>query len=169
MTGRAVVHRGRAMAEAPCQVVAVQPGTGHHPVGLEVSAGGLDDRRRPRAHRPEHLGAKQQRRTSPLELLWDLVFVFAVTQVTTLLSSNLSWAGFGRSMLVLALIWWAWSAFVWAANAQSAASPALRLCLLLATLFIFISGLAVPRAFLGEGTLFATAVEKRRPPRVVVW
>ena len=100
-------------------------------------------------------GLDAERRTSPLELLWDLVFVFAVTQVATLLSRNLSWAGFGRSMLVLALIWWAWSAFVWAANAQSASSPALRLCLLLATLFIFISGLAVPRAFLGEGTLFA--------------
>jgi low temperature requirement protein LtrA len=50
------------------------------------------------------------RRTSPVELLWDLVFVFAVTQVTALLASDLSWAGFGRSMLVLALVWWAWSA-----------------------------------------------------------
>ena len=46
------------------------------------------------------------------------MFVFAVTQVTTLLSHDLSWAGLGRSMLVLALVWWAWSAFVWAANAQ---------------------------------------------------
>jgi low temperature requirement protein LtrA len=98
---------------------------------------------------------EEERRTSPLELLWDLVFVFAVTQVTTLLSGDLSWAGFGRSMLVLALIWWAWSAFVWAANAQSTNSPAMRLCLLLATLFIMISGLAVPDAFGGSGTLFA--------------
>jgi low temperature requirement protein LtrA len=104
---------------------------------------------------PRTDGFDEERRTSPLELLWDLVFVFAITQVTTLLSSHMSWAGFGRSMLVLALIWWAWSAFVWAANAASTTSPALRICLLLATLFIFISGLAVPRAFLGEGTLFA--------------
>ena len=97
----------------------------------------------------------EERRTSPLELLWDLVFVFAVTQVTTLLSHDLTWAGFGRSMLVLALVWWAWSAFVWAANAQSRSSPALRLCLLLATVFIFIAGLAVPHAFGNTGTLFA--------------
>jgi low temperature requirement protein LtrA len=97
----------------------------------------------------------EERRTSPLELLWDLVFVFAVTQVTTLLSHERTWAGFGRSMLVLALIWWAWSAFVWAANAQSANSPVLRVCLLLATMFILISGLAVPEAFGREGTLFA--------------
>ena len=100
-------------------------------------------------------GLVEERRTSPLELLWDLVFVFAVTQVTTLLSKDLSWAGFGRSMLVLALIWWAWSAFVWAANAQSTSSPAMRLCLLLATLFIMISGLAVPHAFGSSGLLFA--------------
>jgi low temperature requirement protein LtrA len=99
--------------------------------------------------------AADERRTSPLELLWDLVFVFAVTQVTTLLSHRLTWGGFARSMLVLALIWWAWSAFVWAANAQSTSSPTLRICLLLATVFILISGLAVPGAFGRQGTLFA--------------
>jgi low temperature requirement protein LtrA len=100
-------------------------------------------------------GFEEERRTSPLELLWDLVFMFAITQVATLLGRDLRWAGFGRSMLVLALIWWAWSAFVWAANAQSSDSPAIRCCLLLATLFIMISGLAVPEAFAGRGSLFA--------------
>jgi low temperature requirement protein LtrA len=39
------------------------------------------------------------------ELFWDLVFVFAITQVTALLSGDLTWRGFGRSMLVLALVW----------------------------------------------------------------
>jgi low temperature requirement protein LtrA len=98
----------------------------------------------------------QERRTTPLELLWDLVFVFAVTQVTTLLSHDLSWAGFGHSMLVLALVWWAWSAFVWAANAEDPGSQVFRAVLLLATLLIFISGLALPHAFDGQATLFAT-------------
>ena len=51
--------------------------------------------------------AGEERVTSPVELLWDLVFVFAITQVTTLLLRDLSWAGFERSMLVLALVWWA--------------------------------------------------------------
>jgi low temperature requirement protein LtrA len=59
-------------------------------------------------------------------------------------------------MLVLALVWWAWSAFVWAANAQAMSSPTLRPSLLLASVFIFIAGLSVPRAFGGEGTLFAS-------------
>src|SRR5204863_1895577 len=66
-----------------------------------------------------------------------------------------TWSGFGRAMLALALIWWAWSAFVWAANAQASTAPSLRLCMLLATAFIFITGLALPQAFGSEGTLFA--------------
>jgi low temperature requirement protein LtrA len=100
---------------------------------------------------PEVLG---ERRTTPVELLWDLVFVFAITQVTTLLSRDLSWAGFGRAMLVLALVWWAWSAFVWAANAEPDNSPTLRACLLVSSIAIFISGLSIPHAFEAEGTLF---------------
>jgi low temperature requirement protein LtrA len=95
------------------------------------------------------------RRTSPVELFWDLVFVFAITQVSTLLGKDLSWAGFGRSMLVLALVWWAWSAYVWAANAQSEDSRVLSAVLLAATACIFIAGIALPHAFDGEGTLFA--------------
>src|ERR671923_275805 len=98
----------------------------------------------------------EERRTSPVELLWDLVFVFAVTQVTTLLSHDLSWAGLGRSLLVLALVWWAWSAFVWAANAQDPGSPVLRATLLVGMVPIFIAGLALPHAFDDQATLFAT-------------
>src|SRR5256886_14914750 len=96
-----------------------------------------------------------ERSTSPVELLWDLVFVFAITQVTTLLSSNLSWAGFGRSMLVLALVWWAWSAFVWASNAQDPDAPVFRGLLFIAMVLIFLAGLALPRTFGSEATLFA--------------
>src|SRR5919202_4521925 len=98
-----------------------------------------------------------ERRTTPVELLWDLVFVFAVTRVTTLLSGDLSWAGCGRSMLVLALVWWAWSAFVWATNAEDPDSRVFRAVLLLATVLIFVVGLALPRAFGTEGTVFAVA------------
>ncbi len=107
-----------------------------------------EDSRRARSTEPE-------RHTSSVELFWDLVFVFAVTQVTTLLFHHLSWAGLGRGMLILALVWWAWSAFVWAANAQADDSPTLRVALLLASAFIFISGLALPKAFGSEAMVFA--------------
>jgi low temperature requirement protein LtrA len=98
-----------------------------------------------------------ERRTSSIELFWDLVFVFAVTQVTGLLAHDLSWAGFGRSMLVLALIWWAWSAFVWATNAQDPDALLFRGVLFLSTALIFVTGLALPHAFGDDGTIFAVA------------
>lgn len=98
-----------------------------------------------------------ERRTGPVELLWDLVFVFAVTQVTTLLYHDLSWTGFGHGMLVLALVWWAWSAFVWAANAEQEDSRALRGVLLAGMVLIFVAGLALPEAFAERATLFACA------------
>jgi low temperature requirement protein LtrA len=110
-----------------------------------------------------------ERRTSPIELLWDLVFVFAVTQVTTLLSHELTWAGFGRSMLVLALMWWAWSAFVWAANVADDDSPALRAILLVGMLLIFVAGLALPHAFGDESTLFATTYAAVRLLHLVLY
>src|SRR5579884_3490426 len=78
---------------------------------------------------PKEPPAPPERRTSSVELFWDLVFAFAVTQVAILLSHHLSWAGFGRAILVLALVWWAWSAFVWAANAQEDGSASLLFAL----------------------------------------
>ena len=58
-------------------------------------------------------------------------------------------------MLVLALVWWAWSAYVWAANAEQEDSRVLRGVLLVAMVCIFIAGLALPRAFGDRATLFA--------------
>jgi low temperature requirement protein LtrA len=98
-----------------------------------------------------------ERRASAVELLWDLVFVFAITQVTALLAHHPTWPRFGGGMLLLALVWWAWSAFVWAANAEESDSRALRGYLLTATVLIFIVGLALPQAFGREGVLFACA------------
>lgn len=98
-----------------------------------------------------------ERRPSAVELLWDLVFVFAITQVTALLAHHPTWPRFGAGMLLLALVWWAWSAFVWAANAEQGDSRALRGYLLAATVLIFIVGLALPQAFSHEGVLFASA------------
>jgi low temperature requirement protein LtrA len=83
------------------------------------------------------------------------VFVFAVTQVTAVIADDLSWSGFGRGMLLLALVWWAWSAFVWAANAEHEESRVLRAVLLLGMVVTFVAGLALPGAFGDSATLFA--------------
>jgi low temperature requirement protein LtrA len=99
--------------------------------------------------------AGAERRTTPVELFWDLAFVFAITQVTHFLLFHLNWGGFLRGMILLALIWWAWSAFVWAANAQAEDSATMQLALLASLVLIFIAGIAVPDAFGDEATLFA--------------
>jgi low temperature requirement protein LtrA len=98
---------------------------------------------------------RSERRTAPIELFWDLVFAFALTRVTALLVVDLSWRGFGHAILALALVWWAWSAFVWVTNAQDPNTPSFRAALLLGSVLIFIAGLAVPEAYGSEGTLFA--------------
>ena len=50
-----------------------------------------------------------EKRVAPLELFFDLVFVFAVTQVTALMSHHPTWEGLGQGMLVLIALWWAWA------------------------------------------------------------
>jgi low temperature requirement protein LtrA len=59
---------------------------------------------------------EREQRVTPLELFFDLVFVFAITQVTTFLSHDPTWSGLLRGMLLLAMLWWLWSAYAWLTN-----------------------------------------------------
>jgi low temperature requirement protein LtrA len=62
-------------------------------------------------------GSRQdEHRVTARELFFDLVFVFGFTQVATLLADDPSFAGLGRGVLVLAVLWWAWSAYAWLTN-----------------------------------------------------
>jgi len=96
-----------------------------------------------------------ERRTTYLELFFDLVFVFAITQVTTLLLGDMTVAGFARSALVLAMVWWAWSAYAWMTNAIDVGSPVVRAGLLAAAAGSFFMAIALPDAFDGGGIRFA--------------
>jgi hypothetical protein len=70
----------------------------------------------------EDLGGEA--RVTPLELFFDLVFVFAITQVTGMISDDPTWAGLGRGLLVLAVLWWCWAAYAWLTS-PAMAGPAL--------------------------------------------
>ena len=72
---------------------------------------------------------EEERAAIPLELFFDLVFVFAFTQVTGLMSDNPTWEGLGQGMLVLAAVWWAWGAYSWLTNEISADEDDARLAL----------------------------------------
>jgi low temperature requirement protein LtrA len=101
--------------------------------------------------------AEEERKTSYLELFFDLVFVFAFTQVTALILEDTSVQGFLRSALVLAMIWWAWSAYAWMTDAIDIESPVTRLLMFAAMAAGFFMALSVPDAFQDEAAWFAVA------------
>jgi low temperature requirement protein LtrA len=104
------------------------------------------------------LGLEQEHRVSPIELFFDLVFVFAFTEVTTLWLEQSSWAGLGRGLLVLAVLWWVWASYAWLTNAADADAGIVTGALLLATAASFIAALTVPEAFGSHRLLFGVAL-----------
>ena len=88
-----------------------------------------------------------EHRVTPLELFFDLVFVFGFTQVTTLIADDPTWGGLGRGLLALAVLWWAWASYAWLTNTVDADAGMVIAVLLLATAAMFIAALAVPEAF----------------------
>lgn len=105
----------------------------------------------------EPTAEEEERKTSYLELFFDLVFVFAITQVTSLILEDTSAAGFARAALVLGLVWWAWSAYAWMTNAIDVDNFVTRLIVLAAMAAAFFMALAVPDAYQDEGVWFAVA------------
>jgi low temperature requirement protein LtrA len=90
-----------------------------------------------------------------VELFFDLVFVFSVTQVASLLHHHLDWTGLGQAVLVFWLVWWAWSQFTWALNAADTTHAAVELGTLLATGVAFFMAVGLPGAFSGDAIWFA--------------
>jgi low temperature requirement protein LtrA len=90
-----------------------------------------------------------------VELFFDLVFVFSVTQVVRLLHHSLDWAGVGQAILVFWLVWWAWTQFTWALNAADTTHYLVELGTLVATAVAFFMAVALPDAFHERGLWFA--------------
>src|SRR6266566_6571346 len=101
--------------------------------------------------------AERGQRVTPLELFFDLVFVFAITQVTSLLSRDPTWGGLLRALLLLGILWWAWSAYAWLTNALDPEEGAVRLAVLAAVAAMLVVSLAAPGAFGRDGVIFGVA------------
>jgi low temperature requirement protein LtrA len=84
---------------------------------------------------------------TPLELFFDLVFVFALTQVTAFMADELSWHGILRGALVLMLLWWGWTGYAWLANVASAEERPIKLSILAGMAAMFVLALCIPEAF----------------------
>jgi low temperature requirement protein LtrA len=80
-------------------------------------------------------------------LFFDLVFVFALTQVTAFMADELSWHGILRGALVMMLLWWAWTGYAWLASVASAEERPIKLVLLTGMAAMFVLALCIPEAF----------------------
>jgi low temperature requirement protein LtrA len=96
-------------------------------------------------------------RVTPLELFFDLVFVFAITQVTGFLADNSTWVGLLRGLLLLGALWWAWAAYAWLTNTLNPEEGAVRLAVFGTIAAMLIVSLAVPNAFGSDGVIFGVA------------
>jgi low temperature requirement protein LtrA len=99
----------------------------------------------------------EEHEVTPLELFFDLVFVFAITQVTSLLADDPSWGGVLRGMLVLTALWWAWSGYAWLTSTTDVDEGGVRLTTLAAMGAMLFVALSVPGAFGDDALIFGAA------------
>jgi low temperature requirement protein LtrA len=132
----------------------------------------------------------EEQRATTLELFYDLVFVFAITQISHLLLERLSWAGVGQSLVVLLAVWWSWNYTTWVTNELDPESIVVRLLLLGLMLASLVMAIAIPDAFGDRALLFAGAyvaiqvgrhafltfvaadpgtIERTRAGRILIW
>jgi low temperature requirement protein LtrA len=93
-------------------------------------------------------------RVTTLELFFDLVFVFTITQLTDTLAEHLGWRTFGETVLMLGIIWWMYSGYAWLTNAVAPTSTFRRSMLLVGMTGFLIIALSIPEAFGDSGWAF---------------
>jgi low temperature requirement protein LtrA len=101
------------------------------------------------------IASPDNQNTTFVELFFDLVFVFSVTQVVGLLHGGLNWTTIGQAILVFWLVWWAWTQFTWALNAADTTHQLVELGTLGATALAFFMAVTLPDAFSDRGWWFA--------------
>jgi low temperature requirement protein LtrA len=147
-----------------------------------VVSGAVSRFRRPPSAEPQ--------RTTTLELFYDLVFVFAITQISHLLLDHLTWEGAGQAALVLLVVWWAWNYTTWFTNEVDPESVVVRAVVIGVMLASLLMAIAIPQAFGEHALLFAGSYvaiqvgrhafltfaasspgtrERERASRVLVW
>ena len=103
------------------------------------------------------------------ELFFDLVFVFAITQVVHLMHGYFDWVHVGRAILVFWLVWWAWTQFSWALNAADTRNSLVLLGTLLAAAIAFFMAVSVPESFGASSWWFAIAYVAGRSIGLIIY
>jgi low temperature requirement protein LtrA len=89
----------------------------------------------------------ESHRVTTLELFFDLVFVFALTQVTALMADDPTWRGLFRGLVLLGLLWFGWTSYAWLGNQAQADEGLLRLAIVVTMGAMFIVALTIPEAY----------------------
>lgn len=133
---------------------------------------------------PDTEAGPEELRVTTLEAFFDLVFVFAITQLTTVLVDEPTGVGLARMALLLAVTWWMYGGYAWLTNVVPPVRTGPRLLLIAAMAGFLVTALAAPTAF-GSGALafaigylvvvsvhaglFLTSTSRRAMLRVAPW
>jgi low temperature requirement protein LtrA len=112
---------------------------------------------------------RQGEQVTPLELFFDLVFVLALTQCTTLIARTPTWEGLLKGMLVLGMLWWSWTGYAWLTSVVDPEEGTVRLVMFAAMAAFLVAALCVPGAFGAEALLFACAYAVVRAAHIVLF
>ncbi len=122
------------------------------PAGIGAAIAAAEERAR-RSLLRNHGGGHAP--VSFLELFFDLVFVFAITQLSYFLKDHLSLTGFAEALVLFLAIWWAWIYTTWATNWADPERLAVRVMLLALMGLSLVLAVALPDAFGDQAWLFA--------------
>ncbi len=112
---------------------------------------------------------REDEQVTPLELFFDLVFVLALTQCTTLISHQPTWGGVLKGILVLGMLWWSWVGYAWLTSVVDPQEGAVRLVMFVAMAAFLVASLCVPGAFGAEALAFACAYGVVRGAHIVLF
>jgi low temperature requirement protein LtrA len=112
---------------------------------------------------------REGERVTPLELFFDLVFVLALTQCTTLIVRTPTWEGVLKGLLVLGMLWWSWTGYAWLTSVLDPEEGSVRLAMFAAMAAFLVAALCVPGAFGSEALLFACAYAVVRAAHIALF
>jgi low temperature requirement protein LtrA len=112
---------------------------------------------------------REQETVKPLELYFDLVFVLGFTQCTALMAANPSWEAVAEGMLVLAVLWWAWTGYAWLTSVIDPEEGSVRIAFFAAMAGLLVVALCVPEAFDERALAFAIAYAVVRAAHIALF
>ena len=128
---------------------------GHSTLAASVYRAAMTTEQRRVRSRLMRAHSGEEQRATNLELFFDLVYVFAVTQLSHLLGSHLGLSGAAQTALLLLVVWWAWVYTTWMTNWFDPDSPIVRMLLIAVMLASLAMAIAIPTAFGDRALVFA--------------